>query len=123
MGSARDGGDATTPDEPRALPTAHTGPDAGGVQIPGLAAVEEIRRRRRNCVFLLDSGALLKRHVLLLRAKRYAAVTAMPDAAASRRSICAQVARVYGALRDRRASSSAGMTSVASSRIERNTCA
>jgi hypothetical protein len=38
-------------------------------------------------------------------------------------SICVQVARVSGALRDRRASSSAGMTSAASSRIERNTWA
>ena len=38
-------------------------------------------------------------------------------------SICVQVARVSGALRDRRASSSAGMTSAARSRIERNTWA
>lgn len=70
-------------------------------------------------------GALLKRYVLLLRAKRYAAVTAIPGrrGVTTVLSICAQVARVSGALRDRRASNSAGMTSVASSRIERNTWA
>ena len=65
-----------------------------------------------------------QRYVLLLRAKRYAAVTAMPNASGVTTvlSICVQVARVSGALRDRSASS-AGMTSTASSRIERNTWA